>query len=84
MSIHMNVLVELDDKLARELDRVAPARSRQRSEFIRIAIRKALMEEAERRTREAYLARPDSEPEHFAGETWTPTRPRRAKKKKAR
>ena len=36
------MLVEVDDELARRLERVAPARSRRRSEFIRRAILKAL------------------------------------------
>jgi predicted transcriptional regulator len=53
------VIVEIDDETADELERVAPARSRQRSEFIRHALRKALWDEEERRTREAYLNAPD-------------------------
>jgi Arc/MetJ-type ribon-helix-helix transcriptional regulator len=66
----MQVLIQLDERLARDLDQVAPAKSRLRSEFIRTAIRKALMEEQERRTRERYLAMPDEEPETFDPEAW--------------
>ena len=53
-------LVEVDDELARRLERVAPARSRRRSEFIRRAILKALWEAEERTTAEAYARQPDS------------------------
>lgn len=53
------ILVEVDDQIAEELERVAPARSRQRSEFIRRALRRALWEQEERRTREAYAEQPD-------------------------
>ena len=45
-----SMLVELDDDVAARLERVAPARSRQRSEFIRNAIRRALWELEERAT----------------------------------
>ena len=53
------LLVEIDDQTALELERVAPAKSRQRSEFIRRALRRALWDEEERRTREAYERTPD-------------------------
>jgi predicted transcriptional regulator len=49
------VLVELPAELAARLERVAPARSRQRSQFIRMAIQKALWELDELTTRRAYL-----------------------------
>ena len=77
---HMNVLVDLPDSLARELDRVAPARSRRRSEFIRMAIKKALMDEAEKRTRAAYSARPDGELEFFDPDTWEKKPPRKRRR----
>jgi len=54
------ILVELDDQMAESLERVAPARSRRRSEFVRAAIRKAIWEEEERETAEAYRRHPDS------------------------
>lgn len=65
------VLVEIDDQTAAELERVAPARSRQRSEFIRRALRRALWDEEERRTREAYLRSPDADgTAYFEPEAW--------------
>jgi predicted transcriptional regulator len=54
------LLIELDDAMARRLEQVAPARSRRRSEFIRNAIRQALWELEERQTAEAYARQPDS------------------------
>lgn len=55
-----SLLVEVDDELAGRLERVAPARSRRRSEFVRAAILKALWEAEEKATAEAYLRQPDS------------------------
>jgi Arc/MetJ-type ribon-helix-helix transcriptional regulator len=66
------VIVELDDALARELERVAPARSRSRSSFVRSALRRALDEAAEARMAEAYKAKPDIEPAHFDPRVWEP------------
>jgi metal-responsive CopG/Arc/MetJ family transcriptional regulator len=54
------ILVELDDQTALELERVAPARSRQRSELIRRALHRALWDEQERKTRNAYRGSPDN------------------------
>jgi metal-responsive CopG/Arc/MetJ family transcriptional regulator len=56
-----SLLVQLDDPTYRALNRVAPAAKRQRAEFVRSAIRKAIRETEEQRTRRAYLAKPDSE-----------------------
>ena len=55
-----SLLVEVDDELASRLERVAPARSRRRSEFVRTAILKALWEVEEQATAEAYARTPDS------------------------
>lgn len=67
------VIVELDEALLRQLAKVAPARSRKRSEFIRAAIRKALWELEEQQTREAYLTQPDAdEPTYFDPDAWEP------------
>ena len=66
------LIVELDESLARELERVAPARSRQRSSFVRAALRRALDELAEARMTEAYKAQPDVEPAHFDPRVWEP------------
>lgn len=54
------MLVELDDRSARDLERVAPARERKRAEFIRLAIRRALDLTLDRKTREAYRRDPPS------------------------
>ena len=74
------VLVEIDDQTAAELERVAPARSRQRSEFIRRALRRALWDEEERRTREAYLDKPDDHEVYVENASWDAP----ASKKKSR
>jgi metal-responsive CopG/Arc/MetJ family transcriptional regulator len=58
-----SLLVQLDEPTFRSLNRVAPAAQRQRAEFVRAAIRKAIREAEEERTRLAYLAKPDSESE---------------------
>ena len=54
------IIVELDDEVAAGIERVAPGRNRQRSEFIRNAIRKALWELEEQATAEAYRRQPDT------------------------
>ncbi len=54
------ILIELDDETVEKLEKVAPARSRRRSQFIRTAIRRALWELEERATAEAYRNHPDS------------------------
>jgi predicted transcriptional regulator len=66
------LIVELDDGLAGELERVAPARSRRRSSFVRSALRRALDELAEARMAKAYAAQPDVEPAHFDPRLWEP------------
>jgi predicted transcriptional regulator len=54
------LLIEIDAHTAARLERVAPARSRRRSEFIRMAIRRALWDLEERATQEAYARQPDT------------------------
>ena len=54
------LLIEIDSDTAARLEKVAPSRSRQRSEFIRAAIRRALWEMEEQATRAAYTRQPDS------------------------
>jgi Arc/MetJ-type ribon-helix-helix transcriptional regulator len=77
------LIVELDEPLAKELERAAPARSRRRSSFVRAALRRALDELAEKRMAEAYAVRPDVEPPHFDPRVWEvkavrkPSRPKR-------
>jgi hypothetical protein len=73
---HMNVLLSIDDELAKLLERVAPAKSRKRSIFIRAALRKAILEAEEVRTREAYARLPDTrddvpfDPSAWSEEAW--------------
>lgn len=62
------IRVQLDERTARQLDAVAPARSRKRSAFIRRAIAQALLELAEHGTRAAYARDPDDQPAFDAAE----------------
>lgn len=71
-SMVKQLIVELDEPLARELERVAPARSRRRSSFVRAALRRALDELVEERMAEAYRAQPDVERAHFDPRLWEP------------
>jgi hypothetical protein len=52
------ILVELDDRCARDLERVAPAGKRVRAEFIRLAVRRAIDLALERSTELAYRSVP--------------------------
>jgi hypothetical protein len=63
-----SLLVQIDEPTFRSLNRVAPAAKRQRAEFVRSAIRKAIREAEEDRMRKAYLAQPDSE---AAADNWS-------------
>jgi len=75
------LIVELDDEVAAKLERVAPGRARQRSEFIRNAVRKALWEIEEQATAEAYRRHPDSaEDAYLNPDAWEP----RAKSRRPR
>lgn len=65
------ILVQLDDRTARQLEDVAPGRSRKRSEFVRNAIARALQEALEARTCEAYGKWPD-DPGAFDPKEWAP------------
>ena len=66
----VKVLIELDDVTAKRLEEVAPSRSRRRSAFIRMAIRRALWNLEEKSTAEAYARYPDDEEPHFDPEVW--------------
>jgi predicted transcriptional regulator len=55
------ILIELDDRCARDLERVAPAKNRRRAEFIRLAIRRAIDLALDRATVDAYRGRPLSD-----------------------
>jgi predicted transcriptional regulator len=71
------LIVELDEALAQELERVAPARSRRRSSFVRAALRRALDDLVEARMAAAYSAQPDVEPAYFDRRVWEPAAARR-------
>jgi hypothetical protein len=76
------ILVLLDDDAAR-LEAIAPARSRRRSEFIRLAIRKALWDAEEQATAAAYRRQPDSAAEvYLDARVWE--RPARRRNRRAR
>ena len=67
------VLIQLDEATAAELEKIAPGSSRKRSEFLRGVIARAIHETLELRTREAYEKWPDEpppvEPADWADET---------------
>ncbi len=67
-----SLLIEVDDELAGRLEKVAPARSRRRSEFVRAAILKALWEAEEQATAEAYRRHPDNSETAFDPTVWEP------------
>jgi len=77
-------LIEVDADIAAQLEKVAPSRSRRRSEFVRNAIRRALWDLAERATEEAYLRHPDSSEEGFDPAVWEPGTPARRSRRKPR
>lgn len=77
------IILEIDNATARELEAVAPSRDRRRSEFLRRALRRALDEEAEVRMKEAYRRQPDdAAPVYFDPAGWepAPTARRRARR----
>ena len=63
-----SLLIQLDEPLLRQLNRVAPTAQRKRAEFVRAAIRKAIYDAEEERTRLAYLKQPDTE---TAADDWS-------------
>ena len=71
---HMkSMLIELDDEVAARLERVAPGRARRRSEFIRMAVRRALWDLDEQATAQAYQQAPDVAAEaHWDSGLWEP------------
>jgi hypothetical protein len=70
MMDHMKqILVQLDERTAALLERTVPARTRKRSEFIRQAIGRALLEVEEVRTRAAYRRAPHA-PLAFDPSVW--------------
>ena len=78
------LLIELEPEVAERLEAVAPGKSRRRSEFIRMAIRRALWELEERATAEAYARQPDAAVDVYLDpRVWEP-RPARSRKRKTR
>lgn len=70
------IIVEVDEGTAQELERIAPSRARKRSEFVRRALRQALDAEVERRMADAYRRQPDNaEPEVIDPEAWESRKP---------
>ena len=70
------LLIEVDEDTFKQLERIAPARSRRRSAFIRAAIHKAICEAQERTTAESYRRVPDSAAEAwFDPRVWEPQAP---------
>jgi len=55
-----SILVQLDAATYRALNEVAPAAKRQRTEFIRRAVKEAIRKQEYARIREAYRKQPDS------------------------
>jgi hypothetical protein len=76
-------VIEIDDRCARDLERVAPARKRMRAQFVRLALRRAIDLALDRNTEEAYRTQPCGA-ELLAGDLvgWDPhnalAQPRRA------
>jgi hypothetical protein len=65
------ILIQLDDAVARELERIVPGKGRKRSEFLRSVIARALLEVREVGTRKAYARWPDALPA-FDPAQWAP------------
>lgn len=79
---HMkSLLIELEDDVAEQLERVAPGRTRRRSEFIRSAIRRALWELEEQATEEAYRRQPDAADVYVDPAVWE-ARPKRRRSRR--
>lgn len=71
------LIVEVDEATAQELEAVAPSHARKRSDFLRQALRRALDAAQEQRMAEAYARLPDNAEAFFDPETWEarPARP---------
>jgi predicted transcriptional regulator len=58
-----SLLIQLDDSTAKALDRISPLRQRQRSAFIRTAIKQAIRKAEFEAMEKAYQRKPDAEAE---------------------
>jgi len=78
------VLVEFDDETLARLEKVAPARSRRRSRFIRAAVSRALWEREEQATAEAYRRVPDTSNDAYVdAAVWEPERGKPRKRRRS-
>jgi predicted transcriptional regulator len=75
------LIVEVDEATARELEAVAPSRARKRSDFLRQALRKALDAAQEQRMAQAYARQPDDAEAFFDPEAWEARPPRPGKRR---
>lgn len=65
------VEIEVDDEVLAKLEKLGPVQSRRRSEFISMALRRALWELEERETARAYAGQPDSPDDAYVdAEAW--------------
>jgi predicted transcriptional regulator len=65
------VQIEVDDELLEKLEKLGPGQSQRKSDFISMAIRKALWELEEKETAAAYARQPDSEDDAYVDpESW--------------
>jgi predicted transcriptional regulator len=55
-----SILIQLDDATFRALNQLAPATKRQRTEFVRNAVKDAIRKQEYAAIREAYRKQPDS------------------------
>jgi len=77
------ILIEIDDELVEKLEKVAPSRSRKRSEFVRNAIRQAIWDLQQRETAEAYRQQPDSDYDAYLNSSvWEPPPDRRVRRQR--
>ena len=77
------ILIDLDERTARDLERVAPSKRRVRAEFVRLAIRAAIDRAMDRETQAAYRALPLAVGETDELSGWDPSNAL-AKHKRAR
>jgi hypothetical protein len=62
-----SILIQIDERTLRALNRLAPPKSRRRAEFVREAIHRAIRAAEYARMRQACRERPDSE---RGADTW--------------
>jgi predicted transcriptional regulator len=86
MIVHMKqILIEIEPEIAEKLEQIAPGRSRRRSEFIRMAIRKALWDLEETATAQAYRNVPDGDADAYVdAEAWEGGKATKAKTGRSR